>query len=109
MTIDWTQVKTAEQKSAEATEATQKHLTDVIQNHLDATARTRNYDGILSLCTYATSGNTTFAGEGQSGVTWRDGVWAKGYEILAEVKAGTRPVPTESELIDLLPLMQWPA
>ena len=86
----------------------QADLTGVIQKHLDDTAKTRNYDGILSLCTYATSANTTFAGEGKAGVTWRDDVWAKGYELLDEVNAGTRPVPTEDELIALLPAMQWP-
>lgn len=109
MSIDWTQLKTAEQKAKDAASATQKRLTDAIQAHLDTTARTRNYDGILSLCTYATSANTKFAGEGQAGVTWRDAVWAKGYELLAEVNAGTRAVPTEAELIGLLPAMQWPA
>lgn len=83
-------------------------LTNAVQEHLDATARERNYDGILSLCTYATSTNIKFAAEGQAGVTWRDAVWAKCYEIMDEVISDTRPIPTKEELISLLPTFTWP-
>lgn len=31
-----------------------------------------------------------------------------GYTILAEVQAGTRPLPTESEFVALMPAMVWP-
>ena len=34
---------------------------------------------------------------------WRSAVWAKGYEILAQVQAGERAIPTEEELIAELP------
>jgi len=83
-------------------------LTKAVQGHLDSTARTRNYDGILSLCSYATSLDPVFHAEGQAGVEWRDAVWRMAYVIMAEVKAGTRPVPTPGELIDALPEMLWP-
>lgn len=79
------------------------------QNRLDTFARTRNYDGILSLCTYATSPTQKFADEGQYGITARDATWAKLYEILAEVQAGTRPMP--SNYFDIepdLPPLAWP-
>lgn len=82
-------------------------LANAVQAHLDAKARERNYDGILSLCTYATSTNTMFAVEGQAGSLWRDACWAKCYEVMSEVAAGTRPVPTAVELIAELPIFTW--
>ena len=84
-------------------------FTLAIQARLDAWARTRNYDGILSACTYATSSVAQFAVEGQQAVLLRDQTWAAAYEILAEVLAGTRPMP--ESLADIegdLPVLEWP-
>ena len=85
-------------------EILQKKFVDLVQNYLDTKARERNYDNILSLCTYATSTNPTFAKEGQAGVAWRDSVWAKCCSILAEVEAGTRETPTTEEVLAELPV-----
>lgn len=79
-----------------------------IQKRLDDFARTRNYDGILSAATYATSAVPKFKTEGQYAVTARDATWAKGYEILAAVEAGTRAAPTLDELAAELPALAWP-
>lgn len=84
------------------------NLTNVVQAYLDATARTRNYDGILSLCSYASSSHPTFGAEGLAGVAWRDAVWASCYSILAEVQAEQRAVPTADALLAELPAMVWP-
>lgn len=80
------------------------------QARLDYFARTRSYDGILSACTYATSGVERFATEGRYAVQVRDETWATLYAILAQVQAGERPAPTGFADIEAeLPKLQWPA
>lgn len=84
-------------------------IVDATQKRLDDFARTRNYDGILSLCTYATSTVPKFQQEGQYGVEARDATWAALYTILAEVEAGARPVPSGFADIEAnLPTLAWP-
>lgn len=82
--------------------------TAAVQKHLDDFARTRGYDGILSAATYATSQVQKFKDEGQYAVEARDATWAKCYEILAAVEAGSRPMPTLDELLAELPVLTWP-
>jgi hypothetical protein len=83
--------------------------TDAVQDVLDAKAHERNYDGILSACTYATSTVAKFQAEGQACVEWRDAVWASCYATLAQVQGGTLAQPTVQELLDTLPELTWPA
>lgn len=89
------------------TEDTIKNYTNVVQALLDTCAQSRGYDNIISACTYATSSNTNFKAEGQACVEWRDAVWAKCYEILANVQNGVRYPPTLDELLLELPEMVW--
>ena len=97
----------------EPTPPTDEEIKDKIindtQNRLDTFAQSRNYDGILSLCTYATSTKPKFAAEGQYGVEARDDTWSKLYSIYEEVKAGTRPMPADYDAIKAdLPVLEWP-
>lgn len=102
----------AAQEAAVIASAKQAFISAVVtatQDHLDAFAKTRNYDGILSACTYASSAIPKFQGEGQYCVNARDSIWAALYTIMAEVEAGTRQMPaTVEEVLALLPELSWP-
>lgn len=81
-----------------------------IQKRLDDFAKTRNYDGILSACTYAASTVPKFLAEGQYCVQARDATWAAAYAILEEVTTGQRPVPGSIADFEAdLPPLIWPA
>ena len=91
-------------------EEIQKRLTDAVQRALDAFASTRGYDGIMSACSYASSTDAQFKLEADYCVALRDTTWRMGYAIVADVKAGLRPIPTAEELIAELPIgsAKWP-
>lgn len=88
----------------------QKQMTDAVQYALDAFAKTRGYDGIMSACSYSSSSDAQFKLEADYCIKLRDATWRMGYAVLAEVKAGNRPVPTVEELIAELPVgsAKWP-
>lgn len=81
----------------------QAQLTNAVQHVLDAKAQELNYDSCLSVCSYIDTGVQKFDDEGKAFRAWRSAVWAKGYEILAQVQSGERAIPTEAELIAELP------
>ena len=96
-------------KTQERALAVKNQIIDATQKRLDDFAQTRNYDGILSACTYATSAVLKFATEGQYCVEVRDTTWAALYDILGKVQAGTRPKPSGYADIEAdLPVLTWP-
>lgn len=105
---DWEAARTDEMATRAARLV--QSIVDATQARMDDFARTRNYDGILSLCTYATSAVPKFRSEGQYGVDARDRTWAKLYAILDEVQAGARQMPGGfADVEPDLPVLEWPA
>jgi hypothetical protein len=77
--------------------------------HLDATAQARRYDNRIT-CMVRAGFPGPFQAEGVAFATWCDTCNSVAYELMAEVQAGVRPLPeTTQALIDMLPVMEWPA
>lgn len=102
-------IVTAAQKAAEAQAATVEGFRAAIQTHVDATAKSRNYDGGNSLASYVASTNPLWAAEAQAFVAWRDAVWLHAYTELDKVMSGERVQPSVSDFVRELPEIEWGA
>lgn len=80
----------------------QQVLMQAVQDYMDAAAKAKGYDSILSACSYAGAPNP-FQAEGQSFLAWRAACWAYCYQVQAAVAAGTQPMPRKEQLITGLP------
>lgn len=86
--------------------ALEEQYTAQVQDMLDKAAKALGYDSCLSVCSYIDTGVAKFDAEGKQFRAWRSAIWNRGYELLDEVKSGTRAVPTPEELPDLLPKLE---
>jgi len=78
-----------------------------VDAHLNAAARAKRYDDIRAAALRAGYPGP-FHDEGMAFATWMDSVYAKCYEVLAEVQAGDIEEPTLEQLIGMLPVLQLP-
>lgn len=89
-------------------EEIQKKLTDAVQNYMDEVAKQKNYDNILSACSYVDTGDSEFDNDGILARKWRSAVWRTYYTVLADVLSGERGIPNENELRNvILPRLNW--
>lgn len=92
----------------ETAEEIQKRLTDGVQNWMDNIVQERNYDNVHTCVgTYLYSPIEKFRLEAEAVRDWVSYVWAKCYEMLAQVEAGERDIPTLEEVISELPVLVW--
>ena len=105
--------KTPEELAADqaaAVAALQASIVVAVEQRLNDFAKTRGYDDIKSASDYAAqTAVPKFQQEGQYALNQRAATWAKLYEMLAEVQAGTRPMPTGyADIEPELPALEWP-
>lgn len=91
-----------------AAQAMQAAIVDAMTALFDSTAQARRYDNRIT-CALRAGYVGPFQAEGQAFATWMDTCNALGYTMLAEVQAGTRPMPASVvDALALLPEMVWP-
>lgn len=74
--------------------------------HLNAAAQALGYDDIRAAVTYADEPIIPkFQAEGRAFRAWRSLVWAHCYQVLDDVQAGRRPIPSAQDLIAELPAL----
>lgn len=76
------------------------------QELLDAKAKEKGYDDIVSACSYAGYENA-FKAEGEAFGKWRSKVWKYGYALLEAISKGERALPKSfKELMNELPTLE---
>ncbi|MGK9047952.1 hypothetical protein KXR63_11360 [Stutzerimonas chloritidismutans] len=85
----------------------ERNLTAALNRHLDAVAGQRRYDTRFT-CSLRAGFPGPFQEEGQVFAAWMDACNMAAYQLMADVKAGSRKVPTEAELIAAMPVIEWP-
>lgn len=84
------------------------YISQAVNQHIDATVAQREYNSIDSMPKYLPSTNARYAAEAAAAVAWCTAVWEKVEEIQNEVQSGQRPIPSVTEVIAELPVIQWP-
>ena len=70
--------------------------------------QTKNYDNVHTCVgTYLNSPVERFRNEAKAVNDWVSYSWEKCYALIDEIQAGTRSVPSESELLKELPALIW--
>ena len=89
-------------------QAKQAAIEAAMLHHFDVTAQSRRYDNRIT-CALRAGYPGPFHAEGLAFASWMDACNATAYSLLAEVQAGTRPMPdSASDALALLPAMVWP-
>jgi hypothetical protein len=97
-----------EAPTPELIERIQQLILERVQTKLDNFAATRGYSGILSACSYVGSTNPKFKAEADQCIILRDATWAALYTYLANITAGTEPLPYKYQLVEAkLPELAW--
>lgn len=84
-----------------------KPYQDAMDALFDRTAQAKQYDD-RKTCALRAGYVGPFQTEGTAFAQWMDGCYALGYQIIEEVKAGQREIPSVGEFLALLPVMTWP-
>ena len=81
-------------------------LEGAIDRYLDEQAQSFRYESIRTMVTYENDPNPKFNAEGVGAKAFRSAVYTLGVSLIDEVQSGLREVPTEEELLALMPKLE---
>lgn len=81
---------------------------EIVQNLIDTTAQSRQYNNGVYCASYAQSTNPVWAAEAQAFIAWRDLMYAYALQVFSDIQAG-QTAPTQEEFVAGFPEMVWPS
>lgn len=81
--------------------------TAALDAHIEATAHADRWESRIT-CVARAGYPNPWQAKGIAFGSWMDTCYALAYQILADVMAQTRPIPTIEEFIAEMPAMEWP-
>jgi len=92
---------------AKTEEELQNEYTKAMEDLMDTKAKSKGYDTRYTAALRTNSTVSKFKAEGQAYMEWMDNCYEIGYQILADVKAGTRTLPSIDNFLAELPELVW--
>lgn len=83
-----------------------KNIERAIERHMDTVAQAKGYDDRNSCRLYSGFANP-YQAEAIKFGQWVANCWALTFQAQTEIVAGTRPMPTITEAVAMLPTMIW--
>lgn len=99
-------INVAVKKYEESSDQTIARLETIIDYYLDSQANLFRYESIRTMVTYENDPNPKFNSEGVGAKAFRSAVYTLGVSLIDEVQSGLREVPTEAELLTLMPKLE---
>lgn len=81
-------------------------LESVIESHIDFVIKSMGYVSLERLVVYQNSTNAKWKAEALGAPVWVTAIWETALSIMNDVQSGLREVPTEDELLALMPKLE---
>lgn len=84
-----------------------KMLEGLVEQHINRECNRRGYETIYTCLSFSGSKVPQFRKDAEVAGDWRDAVWLKCREMLAQYRRGEIAEPTPSQVLAALPVIQW--
>lgn len=91
----------------EPAHVSQDRIIKTLNSHMDSVAQERRYDNRFT-CSLRAGYEGPFKAEGLAFAAWMDACNLIAYGVISEVNRGEATAPTDSELIAMMPTIEWP-
>ena len=108
VTGEWDVVAFSDAEKMEYLKQQRAILKSFLDRYMDAQVAPKDYDSVLTACTWITSTIPEWAADAKAASDFRQACFLAAYQIEADVLAGKRPVPNETQFQAEMPVLWAP-